>query len=94
MEDDAAKGEKWIFLSSKDGDLVDRAATVAIFEKHRPTCPSSKGVLAMAEACDSPRRQCLESLKRLESTSGLRSWWALSQHGEEGGVLPGEHLDQ
>lgn len=38
-QDDAAKGEKWIFLSSKDGDLVDRAATVAIFEKHRPTCP-------------------------------------------------------
>lgn len=30
-------GEKWVFLSSKDGDLVDRAATEAIFVKHRPT---------------------------------------------------------
>ena len=30
-------GEKWIFLSSKDGDLTDRAATEAIFEKHKPT---------------------------------------------------------
>ena len=33
----AAKDEDWIFLSSKDGDLRDRAATEAIFEKHKPT---------------------------------------------------------
>ncbi|XP_003964578.2 GDP-L-fucose synthase-like [Takifugu rubripes] len=31
------EGEEWIFLSSKDGDLVDIAQTRAIFEKHRPT---------------------------------------------------------
>jgi len=36
-EDDAAKGETWVFLSSKDGDLVDRSATEAIFKKHQPT---------------------------------------------------------
>ena len=30
-------GETWIFLSSKDGDLRDRRATEAIFEKHQPT---------------------------------------------------------
>jgi len=30
-------GESWIFLSSKDGDLTDRAATEAIFKKHKPT---------------------------------------------------------
>lgn len=30
-------GEKWIFLSSKDGDLTDRKETEAIFEKHKPT---------------------------------------------------------
>lgn len=29
--------EKWVFLSSKDGDLTDYAATKAIFEKHKPT---------------------------------------------------------
>ena len=29
--------ERWIFLSSKDGDLRDPAATLAIFEKHKPT---------------------------------------------------------
>jgi len=29
--------EKWIFLSSKDGDLRDRKATDAIFEKFKPT---------------------------------------------------------
>ena len=29
--------EKWIFLSSKDGDLRDRKDTEAIFEKHKPT---------------------------------------------------------
>lgn len=32
-----AAGEEWIFLGSKDGDLRDRAATFAIFEKHKPT---------------------------------------------------------
>lgn len=35
--DPAAKDETWVFLSSKDGDLVDRAAVEAIFAKHRPT---------------------------------------------------------
>jgi GDP-L-fucose synthase len=29
--------ERWIFLSSQDGDLRDRAATEKIFETHRPT---------------------------------------------------------
>ena len=32
-----AAGEAWVFLSSKDCDLRDRAATLALFEKHRPT---------------------------------------------------------
>jgi len=36
-EDAQAKDEEWIFLSSKDGDLVDRKAVEAIFEKHKPT---------------------------------------------------------
>jgi len=27
----------WVFLSSRDGDLRDRAQTAAIFEKHKPT---------------------------------------------------------
>jgi len=31
------KGEQWIFLSSKDGDLRDLAQTRAIFEKYHPT---------------------------------------------------------
>ena len=30
-------GETWIFLSSKDGDLRDRKATEAVFEKFKPT---------------------------------------------------------
>lgn len=29
--------EEWVFLSSKDGDLRDRQATEAIFEKFKPT---------------------------------------------------------
>lgn len=29
--------ETWIFLSSKDGDLCDAAATKAIFDKYKPT---------------------------------------------------------
>jgi len=32
-----AAGERWIFLSSRDGDLSDREQTRAIFERHRPT---------------------------------------------------------
>jgi len=36
-EDAAAKDEEWVFLSSKDGNLVDRQAVEAIFEKHKPT---------------------------------------------------------
>lgn len=29
--------EKWVFLSSKDGDLSDYAATRRVFEQHQPT---------------------------------------------------------
>ena len=29
--------EKWIFLTSKDGDLRDKEQTKAIFEKYKPT---------------------------------------------------------
>jgi len=35
--DPDAKNETWIFLSSKDGSLIDRKETEAIFEKHKPT---------------------------------------------------------
>ncbi|CAL8270641.1 unnamed protein product [Lota lota] len=31
------EGEQWIFLSSKDANLVDPEQTRAVFEKHRPT---------------------------------------------------------
>lgn len=34
---EGAKDETWVFLSSKDGDLRDRAQTFSLFEKHRPT---------------------------------------------------------
>eukprot|EP00567_Pseudictyota_dubia_P001624 CAMPEP_0197466696 /NCGR_PEP_ID=MMETSP1175-20131217/65185_1 /TAXON_ID=1003142 /ORGANISM="Triceratium dubium, Strain CCMP147" /LENGTH=334 /DNA_ID=CAMNT_0043002745 /DNA_START=131 /DNA_END=1135 /DNA_ORIENTATION=+ len=33
----ALPNEKWIFLSSKDGDLRDRKETEAIFNKYKPT---------------------------------------------------------
>ena len=33
----AASDEKWVFLSSKDADLRDRAQTFALFERLRPT---------------------------------------------------------
>lgn len=36
-ETEVKANETWIFLSSKDGDLRDRAATEAIFEKNKPT---------------------------------------------------------
>jgi len=32
-----AANEKWVFLTSKDGDLRDMIETKAIFEKHKPT---------------------------------------------------------
>eukprot|EP01060_Flectonema_neradi_P004423 TRINITY_DN1284_c7_g1_i1.p1 TRINITY_DN1284_c7_g1~~TRINITY_DN1284_c7_g1_i1.p1 ORF type:complete len:316 (+),score=68.81 TRINITY_DN1284_c7_g1_i1:56-1003(+) len=37
VEKDAVEGEKWVFLSSKDGDLTNRKDTEAIFEKNKPT---------------------------------------------------------
>lgn len=39
VEEEAHKkaGETWIFLSSKEGDLRDRKATEAVFEKYQPT---------------------------------------------------------
>ncbi|XP_070764806.1 GDP-L-fucose synthase-like isoform X2 [Enoplosus armatus] len=33
----AEEGEEWIFLSSKDANLMDMAETRAVFEKHQPT---------------------------------------------------------
>ncbi|KAB5517191.1 hypothetical protein PHYPO_G00186860 [Pangasianodon hypophthalmus] len=36
-EGGAREGEEWIFLSSKDANLMDIAETKAVFQKHRPT---------------------------------------------------------
>jgi len=36
-KDPEASDETWVFLSSKDGNLVDRRETEAVFEKHKPT---------------------------------------------------------
>jgi len=35
--DAGAEGEHWVFLSSKDGNLVERAAVEKIFATHKPT---------------------------------------------------------
>jgi GDP-L-fucose synthase len=37
VEREAVTGERWVYLTSKDGDLRDKEATRLIFEKHRPT---------------------------------------------------------
>lgn len=37
VEEHANSSEEWIFLSSKDGDVTDRKATEAIFQKYKPT---------------------------------------------------------
>lgn len=37
VESSPKENEEWVFLSSKDGDLRDRKATEAIFEKFKPT---------------------------------------------------------
>jgi len=37
VEKDKNDDEEWIFLSSKDGNLLDEDETKALFEKHRPT---------------------------------------------------------
>lgn len=37
VEANPIENEEWVFLSSKDGDLRDRKATEAIFEKYKPT---------------------------------------------------------
>uniref|UniRef100_A0A8C4H0G8 GDP-L-fucose synthase, tandem duplicate 2 n=1 Tax=Dicentrarchus labrax TaxID=13489 RepID=A0A8C4H0G8_DICLA len=37
VEGAAKEGEQWIFLSSKDANLMNMEETRAVFEKHRPT---------------------------------------------------------
>ncbi|KAK4879264.1 hypothetical protein RN001_007410 [Aquatica leii] len=37
VTEEGKEGEKWIFLSSQDGDLCDYAATENIFKKYKPT---------------------------------------------------------
>lgn len=36
-EGEAKEGEEWIFLSSKDANLINKEETQAVFERHRPT---------------------------------------------------------
>jgi len=37
VEKEGLSGERWIYLTSKDGDLRDKEATRLIFEKYQPT---------------------------------------------------------
>jgi GDP-L-fucose synthase len=36
-QSEARPDEEWVYLSSRDGDIRDRKATEAIFEKYKPT---------------------------------------------------------
>mmetsp|Transcript_6398 Transcript_6398/g.13949 ORF Transcript_6398/g.13949 Transcript_6398/m.13949 type:complete len:319 (+) Transcript_6398:27-983(+) len=38
LEHDPPQNERWVFLTSKDGDLRDKEATRLIYEKHQPQC--------------------------------------------------------
>jgi len=37
VSQDTRPGETWVFLSSKDANLLSEAETRAVFEKHQPT---------------------------------------------------------
>jgi len=37
IKEDMRKNEQWIFLSSKDGDLLNKEETFSVFEKYQPT---------------------------------------------------------
>jgi GDP-L-fucose synthase len=37
IQEDKGTNEEWIFLSSKDANLLDMESTRAVFKKHRPT---------------------------------------------------------
>ncbi|KAI4489438.1 hypothetical protein M0802_011110 [Mischocyttarus mexicanus] len=37
VEEDKRLDEKWIFVGSKDADLCNKASTVELFDKHKPT---------------------------------------------------------
>ena len=37
VDKEKVAGERWVYLTSKDGDLREKEATRLIFEKHRPT---------------------------------------------------------
>jgi len=37
VREDTRQGETWVFLSSKDANLLNEAETRAVFEKHQPT---------------------------------------------------------
>ena len=62
---------KWVWLSSKDGDLTDADATAAIFERHRPShvihlAAHVGGLFAnMASACSAP----CEPLQRADAAA-------------------------
>ena len=37
IQTDKLPNEEWVFLSSKDANLLDENSTRAVFKKHRPT---------------------------------------------------------
>ena len=59
-DDGGIANAKWVWLSSKDGDLTDADDTAAIFERHRPShvihlAAHVGGLFAnMASACSAP----------------------------------------
>jgi dTDP-4-dehydrorhamnose reductase len=57
-----AYSDDFIFLTSKDADLRDRAATKAVFEKYKPTHIIHLGMHTKAQARDDGRSRRLRSL--------------------------------
>lgn len=93
VDEDRREGETWVFLSSRDADLMSMEQTRAIFEKHRPTHVIHLAAMVSLEVA--PQEQSSHYNKYTNhgsclDCSGRRS---LPQHEGEPGLLPQQHRD-
>ena len=68
----AASGERWVFACSADADLRDRAATFALFARHRPSAVSTSR-RSWARAVSNPARRPERNCRRGTGAAAPRS---------------------
>ena len=90
VETEKLPNEEWIFISSKDANLLDENSTRAVFKKHRPTHVIHLAAMVYHEMLKLKLNFDIFN----DCCTILTGWRLVSQHEGQSGLFSKQHENQ